>query len=96
MLIDAVISNEPVFTEPPPEPVATVTGNVEPSPLVNVITLATAEAVVSNDAVDTVEPAFKAKEAVVAKLADIACDEVINKLPVIVVPKPVCNSLPLN
>jgi hypothetical protein len=75
------------------EPVATVTVNCELSPLVNVITLLVAEAVVNNDAVFTL--AFKANEAVVANDDDIACDEVINKLPVIVFPKPSCNSLPL-
>jgi hypothetical protein len=77
------------------EPVATVTLNVEASPLVNVITLFTADAVVSNDAVDTVVPAFKANEAVVANEDDIACEEVIAKLPVIVFPSPSCSSLPL-
>jgi hypothetical protein len=134
---EAVTSNEPVFTLPPPEPVATVTGKVEPSPLVNVITLLTALAVVNNEAVLTVEPAFKANEAVKAYDADVAIlavdalvafvanellvdtkayeadvatllyealtavvavsalEAVINKLPVIVSPKPVCNSLPL-
>jgi hypothetical protein len=133
---DAVVANDADTAEP----VAIVTGNVEPSPLVNVIMLATALAVVNNEAVLTVEPAFKANEAVKAYDADvailavdalvafvanellvdtkayeadvatllyealIACDaevalsaleEVINKLPVIVVPKPVCSSLPL-
>ena len=66
MLIDAVTSNEPVFTEPPPEPVATVTGKVEPSPLVNVIVLLTADAVTNNEPVFTVAPAFNAYEAVTA------------------------------
>ena len=94
LLIDAVVNNEPVLTVTA-EPVFTIIGNVEPSPLVNVITLLTALAVVNNDAVDTVVPAFKANEAVVANEADIACDEVIAKLPVIVFPKPSCNSLPL-
>ena len=51
------------------EPVATVTVNVEASPFVNVSILLVADAVVSNDAVDTVVPAFKANEAVIAKLA---------------------------
>ena len=89
-----VTINEPVFTVTA-EPVATVTLNVEASPLINVITLLAAEAVVNNEAVDTVAPEFKANEAVVANDADIACDEVIARLPVIVVPKPVCSSLPL-
>lgn len=77
------------------EPVATVTVNCELSPFVNVITLLAAEAVVNNEAVDTVVPAFKANEAVVANDDDIACDEVIARLPVILFPKPSCNSLPL-
>ena len=42
------------------EPVATVTVNCELSPFVNVITLLTALAVVNNEAVFTVTPAFKA------------------------------------
>jgi hypothetical protein len=88
---DAVEAND----DDTAEPVAIVTGNVEPSPFVNVITLATALAVVNNELVLTVVPAFKANEAVVANDADIACDEVIAKLPVIVFPKPSCNSLPL-
>ena len=53
------------------EPVFTVIGNVEPSPFVNVITLLTALAVVNNEAVLTVAPAFKANDAVTAKLADV-------------------------
>ena len=122
------------------EPVAIVTRNVEASPFVNVSILLVADAVVSNDAVDTVVPAFRANEAVIAKLAVVelnaydalvafvanellvdtkayeadvatllyealvACEAevavsafeaVISKLPVIVTPKPVCNSLPL-
>jgi hypothetical protein len=89
-----VTINEPVFTDTA-EPVATVTVNVEASPLVKVIILLAAEAVVNKDAVDTVEPAFKANDAVVANDADIACEEVINKLPVILFPSPSCNSLPL-
>jgi hypothetical protein len=48
------------------EPVAIVTGNVEPSPLVNVITFAAALAVVNNEPVFTVVPAFKANDAVKA------------------------------
>jgi len=62
---------------PPPEPVATVTGNVEPSPLVKVITLPAADAVVSNEAVLTVPPPFKANDAVKAYEAEVAlaaCD----------------------
>jgi hypothetical protein len=94
LLIDAVTNKLPVLTVAA-EPVATVTVNCELSPFVNVITLLAAEAVVNNEAVDTVVPAFKANEAVVANDDDIACDEVINKLPVIVFPKPSCNSLPL-
>ena len=78
------------------EPVATVTVNCELSPFVNVIMLLAAEAVVNNEAVDTVPPPpFKANEAVVANDDDIACDEVIARLPVILFPKPSCNSLPL-
>ena len=78
LLIDAVTNNEPVFTTAP-EPVSTVTVNVEASPLVNVITLLTALAVVNNDAVDTVVPAFKANEAVVAYEELTACEaEVAN------------------
>jgi hypothetical protein len=100
---DAVVANDADTAEP----VAIVTGNVEPSPLVNVIILPAAEAVVSNDAVDTVVPAFRANDAVVANdeltafntyeavVAVSALEAVINKLPVIVVPKPVCSSLPL-
>jgi hypothetical protein len=53
---DAVVAYEAETADP----VATVTGNVEPSPFVNVITLAVALAVVNNEAVDTVAPAFKA------------------------------------
>ena len=94
LLIDAVTNKLPVLTVAA-EPVATVIVNCELSPFVNVITLLVAEAVVNNDAVDTVEPAFKANEAVVANDDDIACDEVIARLPVIVFPKPSCNSLPL-
>ena len=92
--IDAVTNKLPVLTVTA-EPVATVTVNCELSPFVKVITLLAAEAVVNNEAVDTVVPAFKAKLAVVANEADTACDEVIAKLPVIVFPKPSCNSLPL-
>jgi hypothetical protein len=100
---DAVVANEALTAEP----VATVTVNVEASPLVKVITLLVAEAVVSKDAVDTVVPAFKAKLAVVANdeltafntyeavVAVSALEAVISKLPVSVCPKPVCNSLPL-
>ena len=51
---DAVVANEAETADP----VATVTGNVEPSPFVNVIMLATALAVVNNEAVLTVVPAF--------------------------------------
>jgi hypothetical protein len=65
-----------VSVEPPPEPVATVKLNVEPSPLVNVNTLLVTEPVVSKDAVDTVVPAFKANEAVVANDEDTANDDV--------------------
>ena len=87
MLIDAVVNNEPVLTVVPAfkaklavtandeltvEPGATVTGNVEPSPLVKVIILLTALAVTNNELVLTVVPAFKANEAVTAKLADVA------------------------
>ena len=61
----------------------------------NDLTEITFDAVVSNDAVDTVVPAFKANEAVVANEDDIACEEVIAKLPVIVFPSPSCSSLPL-
>ena len=64
LLIDAVTNKLPVFTVTA-APVSTVTLNVEASPLVNVITLLVAEAVVNNDAVDTVVPAFKANDAVV-------------------------------
>jgi hypothetical protein len=88
---------------------------------VNVITLLTALAVVNNDAVETVTPAFKANEAVVANealVAFIANELVVDTkaydadvdvllydeltaldavilTDVIVVPKPVCSSLPL-
>ena len=130
---DAVEANDELTVEP----VATVTGNVEPSPLVNVITLLTALAVTNNEPVLTVVPAFKANEAVTANDAEVACEAdvacdaevavvanealvdvvaklalvavvaneadvalfaneaVIDKLPVIVFPKPSCNSLPL-
>ena len=94
LLIDAVTNKLPVLTVAA-EPVAIVTVNCELSPFVNVITLLAAEAVVNNEAVDTVVPAFKANEAVVANDDDIACDEVIARLPVIVFPSPSCNSLPL-
>ena len=52
--------------DPPPEPVATVIGNVLPSPLVNVIVFEDTDAVVSKLAVLTVPPlpAFNAYEAV--------------------------------
>ena len=78
MLLDAVRTlfnaNDAVvaYEADTAEPVATVTLNVEASPLVNVITLATAEAVVNNEAVLTVVPAFKANEAVKAYDADVA------------------------
>jgi hypothetical protein len=48
VLNEDVVTNEPVFIT---LPVATVTGNVEPSPLVKVITLLTADAVRSNEPV---------------------------------------------
>jgi hypothetical protein len=64
------------------EPVFTVRLNVLPSPLVNVNTLLVAEPVVSNDDVDTVVPAFKANEAVVANDADVANEAVPTKEPV--------------
>jgi hypothetical protein len=95
LLIDAVTNKLPVLTVAA-EPVATVTVNCELSPFVNVITLLAAEAVVNNEDVDTVPPPpFKANEAVIANDDDIACDEVIARLPVILFPKPSCNSLPL-
>jgi hypothetical protein len=66
-----------------------------------VIKILDAVKLVANEAVTAVV-AFKAYEALVAVnayeavVAVSAFEEVINKLPVIVVPKPVCNSLPLN
>jgi hypothetical protein len=151
--IDPVTPNDPeIIAEPVngnvlvTDPVATVTLNVLASPLVNVITLLTADAVTSNEPVLTVTPAFKAYDAVIACEAEVANDAdvefnaydallafianellvdtkayeadvatllneeliaredeialsaleaVISKLPVIVSPKPVCNSLPL-
>ena len=57
-------------------------------------------AVVANEALVALAAlvAFKAYDAlnaVSANDAEIACDEVIAKLPVILFPKPSCNSLPL-
>ena len=78
--------------------------NVLPSPLVNVVVALLIDAVVNNEPVLTVAPAFKAKLAVTAydeltaceaEIALSALEAVISKLPVIVFPKPVCNSLPL-
>ena len=67
---DAVTSNEPVLTvpPPPPDPVFTVKLNVEPSPLVKVSVFEFTLPVTINDPVLTVPPppAFKAKEAVSA------------------------------
>jgi hypothetical protein len=87
--IDAVTNNEPVLTVTA-EPVATVTVNCELSPFVKVITLLTALAVVNNEAVFTVTPAFRAYDAVTAKDAEVAlvakdelvavCAEVANEL----------------
>ena len=44
LLIDAVVNNEPVLTVTA-EPVFTIIGNVEPSPLVNVIVFDDTDAV---------------------------------------------------
>ena len=68
--IFCVNADEPVVIKPflsPPLPVATVIGNVLPSPFVKVITLSVADAVNKSEPVLTLAPAFNANEAVVAK-----------------------------
>jgi hypothetical protein len=77
LLIDAVVSNEPVLTVTA-EPVFTTIGNVEPSPLVNVIVFELTEAVNTlfkdNDAVIAfcACEALNAYEALIAVLASDA------------------------
>jgi hypothetical protein len=65
-----VVTN-PLVSTVPPDPVLTVIGNVDPSPLVKVIVLEDTEAVVNNEPVLTeVEEAFAAYEADKAYDAD--------------------------
>jgi hypothetical protein len=65
--------NTPPDTEPPPPlPVFTVIGNVEPSPLVNVIVFDSTDAVINRDPVSILSPLFKAYEAVTAVNANDA------------------------
>ena len=99
MVIPNEPDNAPPGTEPPPPPlpVSTVIGKVEPSPLVNVMVFKATDAVASNDPVSTLPPPFNAYEAVTAVNAydavcakdaetavedDIANDAVPCKLPV--------------
>jgi len=63
-IVDPVIASEPVIIAEPvygkvvtiAEPVLTVIGNVDPSPLVNVIVFEDTEAVVSNEPVFVTPP----------------------------------------
>jgi hypothetical protein len=75
---------------PPPEPVFTVIGNVEPSPLVNVIVFNDTEAVISKDPVSsdviTEEPAT-------VKVWVATTLPVITKLPDTTAPYGIINSL---
>jgi hypothetical protein len=75
--------NAPPETVPPPLPVGTTIGKVEPSPFVNVIVLPAIEAVVKSEPVSVVPlPPFKANEAVNAYEEEIdvlANDAVVTK-----------------